>query len=406
MARPRIQTLALLGVLAVGLVILFVVGLWAYMSLTSKPLHPSSQEVPTVASQASQPRWTSAVERSRQILKDALAEQNVPGLSVAVGVGGELAWAEGFGWADLENRVRVTPEMRFRLGTASMALTSAAAGLLVEQGRLKLDEEIQAYVPEYPKKQWPVTLRQLMGHRAGLRTDGGDEGPFGEHCGRAVEGLKLFKDQKLLFEPGTAYRFSTFGWILVSAAIEAAAGESIYTFMRDRIFEPLGMKDTRPDSVTEPVANRVTFYFPRFAADNRYGMQFAPRQDYSCYAGAYAFLSTPTDLVRFAIAINGGKLLQPATVQSLQTSQRLSSGQETGYGLGWDLETVELSGRQTRTVGHDGNSVGGMVASLITFPDHPIVVAMMTNTSWVDTFSLAMKIAEAFAEPQKTSAGG
>ena len=120
--------------------------------------------------------------------------------------------------------------------------------------------------------------------------------------------------------------------------------------------------------------------------------------DYSCYAGASVFLSTPSDLVRFGMAINSGRLLQPATVQLLQTSQRLTSGQETGYGLGWDLETVTLAGEQTRVVGHDGDSLGGMVASLMTFRERGIVVAVMSNISYADTFSLAPKIAEAFAE--------
>ena len=90
--------------------------------------------------------------------------------------------------------------------------------------------------------------------------------------------------------------------------------------------------------------------------------------DYSCYAGSSAFLSTPSDLVRFAMAINSGQLLQPATIEFLQTPQRLASGQETGYGLGWDLETVALAGKPTRLIGHDGESLGGMVASFMTFP--------------------------------------
>ena len=87
----------------------------------------------------------------------------------------------------------------------------------------------------------------------------------------------------------------------------------------------------------------MTFFFPRYAADPRYGPDVMRPVDYSCYAGASAFLSTPSDLVRFGIALKNGKLLQPATVKLLQTSQRLPSGEETGYGLGWDLETVSLS---------------------------------------------------------------
>jgi CubicO group peptidase (beta-lactamase class C family) len=98
------------------------------------------------------------------------------------------------------------------------------------------------------------------------------------------------------------------------------------------------------------------------------------------------------------MAINSGKLLQPATVQLLQTPQQLASGQETGYGLGWDLETVALAGEQTRLVGHDGELMGGMVASFWTFPKHGIVVSVASNTSYADTFSLAMKIAQAFAD--------
>ena len=104
------------------------------------------------------------------------------------------------------------------------------------------------------------------------------------------------------------------------------------------------------------------------------------------------------------MAINSGKLLQPATVQLLQTSQRLASGEETGYGLGWDLETVTLAGKQTRVVGHDGDSLGGMVASLMTFPEHGIVVSVTSNISYADTFSLAVKIAQAFAEQGRSPA--
>src|SRR6185295_17787769 len=178
----------------------------------------------------------------------------------------------GFGWANLEDRVAVSPEMRFRTGGASMALTSAAVGLLLEKDRLKLDDEIQTYVPAFTKQQWPVTLRQLMGHVAGVRKDAGDEEPlFSTRCERTADGLQRVAERPLLFEPGTRYRYSTYGWIVVSAAVEAAAGEPFFTFMRSQIFEPLRMDDTVPESWTEPIPNRAAFYHPRFAADTRYG---------------------------------------------------------------------------------------------------------------------------------------
>jgi CubicO group peptidase (beta-lactamase class C family) len=341
------------------------------------------------------------VERGRQIMRAGLTEQNLPGLSVAVGVGGDIAWAEGFGWADLENRTPVAPGTRFRIGTASVALTSAVVGLLLERDLLKLDERIRTYVPEFPEKEWPVTLRQLMGHVAGVRNDAGDEGPLGEHCEQTIEGLQLFGERPLLFEPGTQYRFSSFGWILMSAAVEAAADEPFLSFMREQVFEPLGMDDTRADAATDPIPDKATSYFPRFGADPRYGLHLTRTIDYSCYAGSSAFLSTPSDLVRFGMAVNGGQLLQPATVQLLQAPQRLASGRETGYGLGWDLETVTLAGEQTRWAGHDGTSMGGMVASFITFPERGLVVSVMSNIAYADAESLAVNVAQAFAEREK-----
>jgi CubicO group peptidase (beta-lactamase class C family) len=372
--------------------------LFVYMGLSAKPIHPDPQEIPTTPS-ARVSQWAGTAERARQIVRISAAEQNLPGVSVAVGVDGDIVWSEGFGWADLDRRVPVAPGMRFRIGTASAALTSAAVGLLLEKDRLNLDDEIQLHVPEFPKKEWPVTVRQLMAHLAGIRNDGGDEGPlFSERCERPVEALPHFADRELLFEPGTEFRYSSYGWILLSAAVEAAAGEPFLAFMQKQIFDPLEMRDTVPDSTTEPVTNRALSYFPKFAADPRYGPDPMRDLNLSCYAGSSVFLSTPSDLARFGMAINGGKLLRPETVQRLQTPQRLPSGEETGYGLGWDLETVTLAGQEAQIVGHDGDLLGGRVASLMILRERRIVVAVTANTSYADTFALASRIAEVFSE--------
>jgi CubicO group peptidase (beta-lactamase class C family) len=389
----------LLGIVAViGLVPVAILGLHTYMVTTAKALHPDPRRAPSVAGSDPARQWADAVERGRDIMRTGLSEQNLPGLSVAVGVGDEMLWAEGFGWADLEQRIPVAPHHRFRIGTASTALTSAAVGVLLEKGRLTLDDEIQTYVPEFPRKESPVTLRQLMGHLSGLRNDGGDEGPLlGKHCARITEALPEFAERPLLFQPGTMYRYSSYGWILVSAAVEAAAADPFLTFMQEQIFEPLKMDDTMADSSKEAIPNRVTPYFPRYAANPRYGADVMRPIDYSCYSGASVFLSTPSDLVRFGMAINSGRLLRPATVALLQTSQRLVSGHETGYGLGWDLEDVTLAGHRAVAIGHDGDSLGGPVASLMTFRERGIVVAVTSNISYADTFGLALHVAEAFA---------
>ena len=397
MLKNRTETWLAVIVGGVAIVITAVAGLFGYMSLTSKPLHANAQDAPSVKQSATPPQWAGAVEQAEQSVRAHLIAQNLPGLSVAVAAGGEIVWAEGFGWADLEHRVKVEPRTRFRIGTASTALTSAGIGLLLDQHQLKLDEEIQAYVPQFPEKPWPITVRQLMGHLAGLRNGGGDEAPLlHAHCSSTLDALQYFAKQPLLFEPETKFRYSSYGWILLSAAVEAAAHEPFLRYMQKHVFEPLGMNGTRPDSTTESVPDRATPYFPRFAANPRYGPDLADDVDYSCYTGSGVFLSTPSDLVRFALAIDGGKLLKPETVRLFQASQRLPSGEETGYGLGWDLETVKVKDRETHVVGHDGELIGGMAVSFMTFPEQGIVVAVTSNISYADTFSLAVNIAQVF----------
>lgn len=393
----RTETWLALIVLGIGLLLIAIPGVWMYMSMTATPLHPRAQDVPSEAHRDAFPRWVDAAQRGRHVVRAGITEQNLPGVSVAVGVGGDIVWAEGFGWADLEERVPVRPDTPFRIGTASTVLTSAAVGLLLEEGRLQLEDAVQVYVPGFPEKPWPVRLRQLMGHVAGVRNDAGDEEPVTARCTRAVDALHRFADRPLLFEPGSRYHYSSYGWFLVSAAVETSAAEPFASFMLKRVFEPLGMHDTRVDSAGEVLPGRATYYFPRFAADPRYGPQPPAEVDYSCFAGASGILSTPSDLVRFGMALNSGTLLQPATVQVLQAPQRLASGQETGHGLGWDVETVSLAGEETGVVGCDGKLRGGMVASFMVLRERGIVVAVTSNTSYADTSSLALSLARVFA---------
>jgi serine beta-lactamase-like protein LACTB, mitochondrial len=419
----------------IGLPVAAIAGVWLFMSFAASDLHPTQKAITSVRHSEPSPQWSEAVNRARRSIRAGLAEQNLPGLSVAVGVGGGVVWAEGFGWADIETRAPVTPDTRFRIGTASTMLTSAAVGVLLEKGRLRLDEEIQTYVPQFPRKKWSVTLRHLLAHVGGVATDGGDKGPlFAHRCERPLEALEHFAQGELLFEPGTQYRHSKYGWILVSAAVEAAAAQPFLTFMGEQIFRPLGMDHTGAESATEENPERVgepgedapfitqfhhlilkplgvsgtkampgtepaTAYLPGCGPypQVRYGLHVMPVRNLSCYAGSMAFFSTPSDLVRFGLAVNGGKLLQPATVRLLQTSQKLTSGQETDHGLGWDLHTVTLAGERM-AAGIDGELQGQRVGSVMMFRETGIVVAVMSNISHADTPALALKIAEEFAQ--------
>ena len=390
-----------LTLIGLGVLVVFLAGLgiYTFVMAVSTRLHPNPKDVPSVALAAPSPKWAAAVDKGRQLARAGLVQQNLPGLSVAVGVGGEIVWAEGFGWADMEKRVAVAPGMRFRIGHTSKALTSAAAGLLIEKDRLRLNDEIQNYVPEFPRKQWPVTLRQLMGNTAGIRHyESEEDSRPAAHCDRETEGLKRFAEHPLRFEPDTQYGYSTFGWVLVSAAIEAAAKEPLSTFMRTQVFTPLGMTATTFDSSTEPIPDRVTFYQRRFTGDGGEGVVPAAAGDYSCLAGAGAILSTPADLVRFGMAMNGGKLLQSDTIRKLQTPQVLTSGKETEYGLGWMVEEVTLAGEPTRMVHHASRSLKGGTTSFMTFPARGMVVAVTANIANAITRDIALAIAQAFVE--------
>jgi CubicO group peptidase (beta-lactamase class C family) len=382
------------GVVAVGLPIAALVAFVAYVR-NLPPLHPVAGQITSIPASASAPRWTSAVGGARERIRSEITTQDLPGISAAVGINGELVWAEGFGWANVETHAPVTPETKFRIGHVSKAITSAGVGVLLEKGRLDLDDTIQTAVPSFPVKEWPVTLRQLMGHTAGIRHYRDDEwgDKPSEHCDRAADGLRTFANDPLLFKPDTQYRYSTYGWVLVSAAVEAAAGVPFDEFMRASVFVPAGMTHTVGDAPREPMADRATSYFR-----GNLGREVTTGVDYSCFAGGGALLSTPSDLVRFGAAMMSGTFLRPETVKTLQTRQRLLSDVETGYGLGWTLETVELSGRETRMASHASRTIEGASTSFLTFPDLGIVVALSSNMSFADMRSIALAIAELFAK--------
>ena len=393
----RIETWLALFALGVGLVILAVGGLFIYISATTKPIYPNAQDVNSVAGATPARQWSDAAERARQVIRAAVAEQNLPGLSVAVGAGNEIVWAEGFGLANLENKVPVSPDTRFRIGSASTVLTSAAAGLLIEQDKLKLDEKIQTYVPEFQGQQWPATLRQVMGHVAGVRTDGGDEGPlYGQQCDRPVDALEHF-DTSLRFEPGTEFRYSNFGFILVSAAIEAAADKPFLSFMRAQIFEPLGMDHTEPDLSTESSPDQATPYFPRFSADPRYGPDPMREINLSCYSGASVFLSTP---VRPGALRDGDEQRQAAqTGDGHAPSDRTAAVVRTADGLRPWLGSRDRHVRRQADADRSATMAtcwAGWCRLSRSSPSTASSCPVISNTSYADTAGLAVKIAEAF----------
>jgi len=379
------------------------------------PPAPNPDTLPSRAIDAPSSAWRDAVDEGRSIARAVVAEEKLPGLSLAVAVDGEIVWAEGFRWADMETRTPVTPATLFRIGGVTTGLTAAAVGLLAERGHLDLDAPVQRYLPDFPEKEWPITTRTLMAHTAGMRPHPGEgEGLRGTSCAGDAARLAVFAGDPLRFRPGTEIRYSGYGWVLVGAIVAAAAGEPYLDFVQREILEPLGMESTMPDTGGKIRPGSAHFYYPRMMLDPRYGVHDAASVDLSCILPAGGFLSTPSDLVRFGSAMMGDALLDPTTVEEIETPVRFGSGETTGQALGWSVETTPMGtdGAPTRVLGLGlgdtvrrrplsavavgGHPFGG-TTSLLIVPDHRVAVAVASNVSGAENVSLlAVLLADTF----------
>jgi serine beta-lactamase-like protein LACTB len=397
-ARPtRGRAEAALAVLLVAIVVF--VGAGAVWVLSTAPVHESAASVPTRPGVAASGRYVGAAEQSRQRAQALAARDNLPGLSVAVAQDGTIVWTEGIGWADVQQHTPVTPLTRFRLGALSKPLTAMGAALLHDRGALDLDAPVQRYVPHYPKQQWTVTTRQLLSDVAGvhrIRGDNNDAMPT-THCEDVGDAVALLERDPLLFEPGTQHRYSIWGWVLASAVVEGAAGASFDRFMTQQVFEPLAMTRTLVSEASGPESADRS-YGPRAMLRPRLGVEEVKRPDYTCLAGAGAFLSTPSDLVRLGSAMLKPGLLKPDTITAFQTPARLSSGAASTYALGWTVSQVQLAGQPERMVSHRGSPAGGTV-TLLTFPERGLAVSVAANTSEArGVQAYALQVAEAFLQ--------
>lgn len=320
----------------------------------------------TVAQQA-------AIVQARSVAAALVRDKNLPGLSVAVGVGGQLIWKEGFGWSNIEQHVPVSPETRFRIGSVSKLLTSVAVGVLYGENRIQLDAPVQTYIPDFPKKKWPITTRELMAHTSGIRHYQGDEALSNKPYASLEDGLAIFDKDPLLFKPGTQVHYSSYAWNLVGAIVAKISGEPFYTFVRDKITAPIGMLDTTADFVKPIIPDRVAYYDR--TKDGRLENSPAVDESYKWSSGGY--LSTPSDLVRFGYAVLHDRVLKQKTREMLWAPVKLEDGKPTGRGLDWRLD-VDADGR--KVVSHNGGSVGGSTRLAI-YPEQNMVVAVTSNVS-------------------------
>lgn len=324
------------------------------------------------AGAATKNSYASAREFADHQAKEWLG-RGVPGLALAVAVDGKIVYSEGFGYADLEERVPVWPTTKFRIGSISKPLTATALMELVEAGKVDLDAPVQKYVPSFPEKGATMTVRMVAGHLAGIRHYRDDEFLIQKHYANVLDGLKIFENDPLVAPPGTKFSYSSYGFNLLSAVIESAAGENFLSYMQQRVFTPLGLVHTTADQNTQIIEQRSRFYeLPKDGA-----VENAPYVDNSYKWAGGGFLSTPEDLVRFGSSLLQPGLLKVDTLKTMFTPQKTKSGESIEYGIGWFINKSH-SGKQTYQ--HSGGSVGG-TSQLILYPETHIVVALVTNLS-------------------------
>lgn len=331
----------------------------------------------------------------RTLLEDTvskfMASTSAPGIAAAVVLNGEEVWAEGFGMADLENNVPVTPQTLFRLASISKPITATAAMQLWEQGKLDLDAPIQKYCPAFPQKESPISTRQLMAHLAGIRhyrTDPKEDQETNntKHFDDPIAGgIQFFANDPLLSKPGTKFNYSTQGFTLVGCAIEGASGQKYVDYIQRYILEPSGMSSTRWDDRFPVIPHRTRFYSKTKSG----AVENSEFLDSSYKIPGGGWLSSADDMARFEIAILADRFVKRATRNAMWTSQHASSPEAVeekhrGYALGWGVG--EAAG--VPDVGHGGGQQGTSTFIMLA-PEQMAGVVVLINMNGLDSSGLA-----------------
>jgi CubicO group peptidase (beta-lactamase class C family) len=330
----------------------------------------------------------STVRTLEALIQGEIKRHNIPGLSAAVVYDDRLAWSNGYGYADLENQVPATPATVYRLASLSKPITAAAALRLAEQNKLDLDAPVQKYVPSFPAKRWPVTVRQLLAHQGGVRHyKQRSEFENKRHYASLTAALEQFKEDPLIHQPGSRYWYSTYGYTLLGAVIEGASGQTYAEYVHNNVFVPAKMTSACVDDVNALIPNRAQGYR---RAGLTGGLLNSPFADTSNKIPGGGLCGSVEDLARFVAALmNDGRLLTSQKRNGMWTAQKTKNGRATEYGLGWRIAKRD----GLREVFH-GGAQQRVRAFLYVLPEKRLAVALMCNLEGASLSALAPKIAD------------
>ena len=331
------------------------------------------------------------VSQLRTTCSDFAAQQGIVGMAVAVLRDGNVVFEEAFGHADREAGVRATTQTLFRLASVSKPVTAVLALQLVEQGKLDLDSPVGSRVEGLPAAVAALTVRQLLSHTSGIRhyVDGRPDNGTAHHTTR--EALRLFVDDPLAAPTGTKHLYSTHGYTLVAAALEAAGGTGYVDQLRTRVgAADLTTLDCEVAAEDKPLR---TALYERRAKDGNAALRSEPREDLSWkYAGG-GLEATALDVARFGDAVRTARLVKATSRDLMWTPVRLASGKATGYGLGWSV------GDGGTVVSHTG-SQQGTSTGLTILPEQGVVIAVLANTKGTDAHMLVPRLRAVLAAQQ------
>ena len=317
----------------------------------------------------------------------AVTEHRTAGVAVAVVRNGRTVLAKGYGFADLENDVPVTPETVFRIGSITKQFTSAAIMRLMEQGKLSLDDTLQKFLPTFPTQGNHVTVRHLLNHTSGIKS----YTSLGPKWQRVIRLdlmpdslVALFANEPFDFKPGDAWSYDNSGYFLLGMIIEKLSGKSYGQYLQDEFFTPLGLKSTIYCDQAPLIKHRAQGYAVR--PDGQF-INAEPLSMTQPFA-AGSLCSTVNDLAAWTLALSSGKVVSAASYRMMTTPGTLNDGKPLTYGFG--LGTGVLGGH--RQVSHNGG-INGFVSELHHYPDDSVVTVVLTNTGALAAIQIERLIA-------------
>ncbi|MBX3388554.1 MAG: beta-lactamase family protein [Phycisphaeraceae bacterium] len=322
----------------------------------------------------------------------ALAEPGAAAVSVAVARNGEIIFAKAYGLADVELDVPATPDSLFRIGSVTKQFSAAAIMRLVEQGKVSLDAEIQTYLPDFPKKDHPVTIREILTHTSGIWSYTSDGKWMSRDASLELTPTELiatFAEKPLDFEPGTKWHYSNSAYYLLGPIIEKVSGKPYAAFLQDEFFTPLGLKHTRYESNSDIIKNRAQGYSlqqGKLTNDRAIGADVP--------GAAGSLLSTASDLCRWEMALASGKVVSPESYKQMTTPAVLTGGKQTDYGFGLQIDEWE----DRRRISH-GGGIFGFNSMLLTLPADDkhaddLTVAVLVNNDSINSGKFADIVAK------------